>query len=177
MQRTIRRNLILERLAWALPYLMFIAAMLLLDTIGRAAPTQEEFFKSLQDSVNNTGGGAGGISLKGFGTFLGVVGLIVALLVLAQKLQRRAALAAPRGGRPKTALNQPRKLIKEVARTAGLSGDEVRQLKALAEQHEIDNPLTLLLCPSLLLDAAQRDGTKADKQVLAKVARKLIAER
>lgn len=175
MHRTIQRNLLLERLAWALPYLMFIAAMLLLDSIGRAAPTQEEFFKSVQDSVNNTaGGGSGGISLRSFGTFLGVVGLLVALLVLAQKVQRRAALATPRATAARAALNQPRKLIKQVARSAGLSSDEMRQLKAVAEQHEIENPLTLLLCPSLLLDAARKEDTKADKQVLAKVVRKLV---
>ncbi|MGB7158745.1 MAG: hypothetical protein WBD40_11800 [Tepidisphaeraceae bacterium] len=172
--RTRQRNLVLERLAYLLPYILFILAMLLLDSIGRAA-TQEEFFKSVQDGLNNTGpGGSGQISLRSFGMFLGVAGLIIAALVLASKLQKRLALAGPRKVARPSAVNQPRKLIKEIARSAGLSGDEMRQLKALAEQHEYASPLTLLVCPSLLIDAARNEGTRADKQVLARVARKLV---
>ncbi len=170
-----QRNLFLERFAHALPYLLFAAALLLLDSIGRAA-TQEEFFKSVQNSVNN-GPEGGGVTARGFAMFLGVVGLIVATIILAQKIQNRRARAGTAAARPvskPTNINQPRKLMKEIAKAAGLSGDELRQLKAVAEQRGHGSPLTLLLCPSLLIDAARREDTDADKAVLARVVRKLV---
>jgi hypothetical protein len=174
---TRQRNLFLERLAHALPYLLFAAALLLLDSIGRGA-TQEEFFKSLQNSVNNTGPEAGGITGRGFAMFLGVVGLIVAILVLVQKVKARTAGAAKGSPRPvskPTNINQPRKLLKEIGKAAGLSGDEMRQLKAVADQRGYASPLTLLMCPSLLIEAAQQDDTTADKTVLARLARKVVS--
>jgi hypothetical protein len=71
-------------------------------------------------------------------------------------------------------INQPRKLTKEIAKAAGLSRDEVRQLKTAAEERGHASPLTLLLCPSLLIEAAQKQDTAADKTVLARVARRAI---
>ncbi len=135
----------LERVAHALPYLLFAAAMLLLDSIGRGA-TQEEFFKSLQDSVNNVGPHGSGVTWRGFAYFLGAIGLVVALVILNDRLKTRAASGPRRRGpaKPHT-LNQPRKLMKEVVKAAGLSGEEVRQLKALADQHGHGSPLTLLV--------------------------------
>ena len=172
------RNLWAERLAHALPYLLFAAAMLLLDSMARGA-TQEEFLRSLHNSVNNGPGSSGEITARGLATFLGVLGLIVAFLVLAQKLHKRFT-TRPRGtakaggtARPAT-INQPRKLIKEVAKAAGLSRDEMRQLKTAAEERGYVSPLTLLLCPSLLIDSAQKQDTAADKAVLARVARRAI---
>jgi hypothetical protein len=166
--------------AHALPYLLFAAAMLWLDSIGRGA-TQEEFFKSVQQSVGNgPAGGNGEITARGFAMFLGILGLVVAVLVLAQKLHRRFASRKPTASsrsRPlskPTNINQPRKLAKEMAKAAGLSGDELRQLKAVAEQHGHASPLTLLICPSLLIDAARKPETNADKAVLARVARRVI---
>lgn len=172
---TRQRNLLLERFAHALPYLLFAAALLLLDSIGRAA-TQEEFFKSLQNSVNNTGPGGGGVTLRGFMMFLGAVGLVVALVILNQKLKARAAAPkpAPRPLSKPTNINQPRKLMKEIGKAAGLSRDELRQLKAVAEERGHASPLTLLVCPSLLIEAARKDDTIADKAVLARVARKVV---
>jgi hypothetical protein len=174
---SIRRNPWLERLAHALPYLLFAAVLLLLDSLARAAPTQEEFFKSVQDSVNSTSGGRpGGISLTNFSMFLGAVGIVIALGWLNHRLKRHAASRRRTTPTLKAATNnQPRKLIKEIAKAAGLSSDEVRQLKSLAEQYGYASPLTLLACPSLLIDAARQGDTKADKQVLANVARKLLA--
>ncbi len=172
-----RRNRWTERLAHALPYLLFAAVMLLLDSIGRGA-TQEEFFKSVQQSVNQGPVGEGGVSLRGFAMFLGVAGLLVTGLILANRFQRRApgaAKPAPRALSKPTNINQPRKLVKEIARAAGLSGDELRQLKAAADELGHASPLTLLICPSLLIEAARKDDTNADKAVLARVARRIIA--
>jgi hypothetical protein len=172
-QTTRSRNLWIERLAHALPYLMFAAAMLLLDRLGRGA-TQEEFFKSVQDSVNNTGPTGSGISSGGVVVFLSIVGALVGVIALCNRIVARRAQAGSPAAKA-AVLNQPRKLMKEVGKAAGLSGEEMRQLKALAEQHGHASPLTLLICPSLLIDGARHEDTKADKQVLAKVARKVIS--
>ena len=175
---SVQRNLWAERLAHALPYLLFAAAMLLLDSMARGA-TQEEFFKSVQHSVNNGPGvNNGEISARGFATFLGVIGLIVAVVVLVQKVHKRLSTRRPAGGRPlskPTNINQPRKLMKEISKAAGLSRDEIRQLKAAAEERGHASPLTLLLCPSLLIEAARTDDTNADKAVLARVARRAVS--
>jgi hypothetical protein len=169
------RSIWLERFAHALPYLMFAAAMLLLDRLGRGA-TQEEFLKSLSDSVNNTGPNGGGASAGGIIVFLSIIGALVGVIAILNRIASRrkprtraAAVAAKTN-------HQPRKLAKEIAKAAGLSGEEMRQLKALAEQHGHASPLTLLICPSLLLEGARREDTKADKAVLANVARKVIAK-
>ncbi|HEV2296576.1 MAG TPA: hypothetical protein VGR35_22220 [Tepidisphaeraceae bacterium] len=179
------RNRWAERIAHALPYVLFAAAMLLLDSIGRAA-TQEEFLKSLHQSVNQGPIGEGGITARGFTLFLGIVGLPIAILVLGNRIQRRRAAgggklgsrgATSRGSPPlssPTSINQPRKLIREIAKAAGLSRDELRRLKTVADKHGHVSPLTLLICPSLLIDAARKDDTSADKAVLARVARRLI---
>jgi len=174
----VQHNAWAERLAHALPYLLFAAAMLLLDSMARGA-TQEEFLKSLHNSVNNGPGSSGEITARGLAMFLGVLGLIVAFLVLAQKLHKRFA-NRPTGpvkshaiSKP-ASINQPRKLTKEIAKAAGLSRDEVRQLKTAAEERGHASPLTLLLCPSLLIEAAQKQDTAADKTVLARVARRAI---
>jgi hypothetical protein len=172
------RNLWLERLAHALPYLMFAAAMLLLDRLGRGA-TQEEFLKSLSDSVNNTGpNGGGGGSAGGVIVFLSIIGALVGIIAILNRIASRRpprARGAVAAAAAKTS-HQPRKLAKEIAKAAGLSGEEMRQLKALAEQHGHASPLTLLICPSLLIDGARHQDTKADKAVLASVARKVIAK-
>lgn len=173
-----RRSLWAEWVAHALPYVLFAAAMLLLDSIGRAA-TQEEFFRSMQQSVSSgPGGGSGEITARGLATFLGVVGLIVAVAVLVHRVHRRLSNrrhAPPRPLSSPTSINQPKKLAKEIARAAGLSGEEMRQLKAAAEQQGHASPLTLLICPSLLIDAARKDDTTADKSVLTRIARRMIA--
>lgn len=171
-----RRNPWAERVAHALPYVLFAAAMLLLDSIGRGA-TQEEFLKSLHQSVNQGPVGEGGITARGFAMFLGVVGLIVAVLIVGNRIQRRTggAKPAPRPLSRPTNINQPRKLVREIAKAAGLSGDELRQLRTAADEHGHASPLTLLICPSLLIDAARKDNTNADKAVLTRLARRLIA--
>ena len=108
------RNRWLERLAHALPYLLFAAAMLLLDRIGHAA-TQEEFFKSVQDSVNNTGPGGSGITPGGVAIFLSLVGLLVAAVAINNRMKARGKSAGTLAAKSNT-VNQPRKLMKEIAR-------------------------------------------------------------
>ncbi len=54
------------------------------------------------------------------------------------------------------------KLTRQLAKQLGLKPNEMRQLKQLAEQENIDNPLVLLLCPSVLQTAMKKRqaGTK-----------------
>jgi hypothetical protein len=175
-QTTRSRNHGLERLAHALPYLLFAAAMLLLDRMSRGA-TQEEFLKSLSDSVNNTGPNGGGASAGGIIVFLSIIGALVGIIAILNRIASRRLPRARGAAAVATKSNhQPRKLAKEIAKAAGLSSEEMRQLKALAEQRGHASPLTLLICPSLLIDGARHQDTKADKAVLANVARKVIAK-
>jgi hypothetical protein len=44
---------------------------------------------------------------------------------------------------------------------------EIRQLKTLADSQGVENPLTLLLCPSLLAKAAKQRPDKFDRRVVS----------
>ena len=152
-------------LVWA--FLLPTAYCLLPTTYSAAAPSQQDVFKSIHDSVDETtnfdsrpmilllAGGAG----------------VVVLLVVMNKRQSR-------GPAPKT-FNHPGKLAREVMRQVPLNATELRQLKLLAEASrqtdagEINNSLTLLLCPSALGKAVQSKPAKIDRQALAQVVRKL----
>jgi hypothetical protein len=76
-------------------------------------------------------------------------------------------------------VNHSRKLLRQISRQVGLASDEVRQLKVLADVHErdsgqrLDNPLTLLLCPSILTRTLQTRDVKIDRQVVARLARRI----
>lgn len=82
------------------------------------------------------------------GIFVAVIGLLVAV---AYWQKRRA-------NRPKTraVLRDPRKLLKQVAGDLELSPAELRKLKHHADRLGVENPLTLLLCPSLLKKESEK---------------------
>jgi hypothetical protein len=128
------------------------------------AATQEEFFRSMQQSVD--GGGSAGDA--GRVLILIVAGAaLIGLVMMLGKQRTRKAVAASR------AMNNPRKLLKEITRASRVTSGEMRQLKVLAEQGSCDNPITLLLCPSLLVKGIQQQGSKADRQVLLQLAKKM----
>jgi len=77
--------------------------------------------------------------------FLAAAG-VVAIVIFVRQRQRLAAV--PR------VVNHPGKLLREVIRTADLDPSEVKELKARAAELNCENPLTLLLCPSLLAKPA-----------------------
>ena len=54
------------------------------------------------------------------------------------------------------ALNHHGKLLKELAAAVSLKPAEVKQLKLLADEQKLSNPLTLILCPSILAKAVKR---------------------
>ncbi len=78
---------------------------------------------------------------------VGLIGVIVLLSLIGRRTQKDE--------RPKV-INNPSRLIRQLARQVGLKPKEVRQLKQLADQEGLDNPLVLLLCPSVLQEAMNK---------------------
>jgi hypothetical protein len=135
----------------------------------RAQPTQEEVFKSIGQSVDQPVD-----SSKVVAVLAGIGGVLVLLVVVGQRRGREA--------RPRS-LNQPRKLMKEVLRNVPLKGSELKQVKLLAQDlrpggrdERVQSPLTLLLCPSLLAEAAKQSRGKADLPVVAGLVKKLVGK-
>jgi len=50
---------------------------------------------------------------------------------------------------------------------------EVRQLRSLAEGQTVQNPMTLLLCPSLLAKAAREKSDKFDRKLVASMIKRM----
>ena len=136
--------------------------------VGHAAPpTQEDVFKSIQDSMGKPSDSDSRPALL----LLAGGALLVLVLMISNRRQRAArAPAAP--------LNSPGKLMKEILRDLPLKSAEMKQLKLLADAVESPagdelNPLTLLLCPSLMAKGLQASPGKVDRKVVAQVVRKL----
>lgn len=66
---------------------------------------------------------------------------------------------------------QRRRLERSVAVELGLSRDQHRDLRRLARQRGVANPLTLLLCPSLL-KRSLRHADDAERQVVERLLAK-----
>jgi hypothetical protein len=132
-----------------------------------ATPTQEEVFKSIQDNVGSTA------DYRKFLLFLCVAGGAIILLSLFSQRRKREVV-------PKR-VNHHGKLIKEITRGLAVRPREIKQLKTLAEHtalpdgESVHNPLTLLLCPSVLMKAVQNPRCKADRRVIQQLLRKSIA--
>lgn len=132
-----------------------------------AAPTQEDVFKSIQDNVSDS------TDLSGLLPFaLAAAGVLLLLTVVSQRRQRAAQ--QPRK------LNHSGKLMREVLGTIPLRANEVRQLKLLAEDAAAGgapvDPITLLVCPSLLaraIRARQTRGGRMDRKAVTTLARKV----
>ena len=135
-----------------------------------APPSQKDVFKSIQDSVGPT---------KQIDTTPVILlalagGAVLVVLVALSRRERKVAT-------PQT-LNHPVKLTKEVVKHIQLRPSEIKQLKMLADHIETEtgeppNPLTLLLCPSLLARAVQANPPKLDRKALALLVRKMKLSR
>ncbi|HSZ58405.1 MAG TPA: hypothetical protein VK797_22255 [Tepidisphaeraceae bacterium] len=132
-----------------------------------AAPTQNDVFKSIQDNVSHP------TDLNSTPVILLVLGgaLVMALLVYFSRREQKVA-SAP------TTLNHPGKLAREVLKTVPLKPAEMKQLKLLADSIESDagepiDPLTLLLCPSLLAKGVKANPARLDRKAVAQVVRRL----
>ena len=131
------------------------------------AARQEDVFKSIQESVGErTEFDSRPVILLA----LGGAGVLVALAILGRRQHKAAA--------PKT-LNHAGKLTREVLRDVPINPAEMRQLKTLADSlapetgGEAPDPLTLLLCPSLLIRGVKAAPPKLDRKAIAQVVRKL----
>jgi hypothetical protein len=124
-----------------------------------ANPTQEDVFKSISDNMGEK---------SDSGTFLAVLASIAAVVILiAVFSKRRDRVSAPK------ALNHQGKLLKEILRGTNLRPAEVRLLKSLAESQSLDNPMVMLLCPSVLERAMRQKSTKLDRKVAIGLAKKV----
>jgi len=129
-----------------------------------AAPTQEDVFRSIQNSVDEPS--SSGKVLP----FLMAGAAVIILLALFTQRRNREFSPKP--------LNHQGKLLKEVLKTVPLRSAEVKQLKMLAESNRGAvtgpiSPLTLLLCPSLLATSIRNRPLKGDPKVLAQLAKRV----
>ncbi len=133
-----------------------------------AAPTQDEVFKSISDNMGNSHDpGMGDKTIKG--VLVGAVGLVVLLTFVGMR-QRK-----PRSAKT---LNHAGKLTKELLKKIPLRKAELKAIRTLAEvkvddARVVENPLVLMLCPSVLSRCAGKKGLKIDKRVVESLIRKL----
>ena len=138
-----------------------------------AAATQEEVLRSIGQNVGESGADSGRV--LAIAAALG--GAVVLLIVVSQ---RRTA----GGGSGPKPLHSHAKLMKEVLRTVPLKPAELKQLRLLLQESRAragdgpvpESPLTLVLCPSLLLKAAHARSEKVNPKVVTGLAKKLGAK-
>ena len=118
---------------------------------AHANPTQEEVFKSLQNTEKETIDGRKLVAVLAAGA-----GVVILILLINNRMQEKVL--------PRT-LNHPGKLVRELMKSAGLKSAQIRQLKAINEElagknQSVENLVTLLLCPSLIKKAKERSGKR-----------------
>jgi hypothetical protein len=124
-----------------------------------AAPRQEDVFRGIQDGLHDQTDPTTVLAVV-----CAVVGIVILLIVINRWRQREVS--------PK-AVNHQGKLTKELQKQMSLKPAEVRQLKALAEGTPVENPLALLLCPSLLVKAAKENPEKLDRKVVGGMLKRM----
>jgi len=143
------------------------ALVMLSTSFSHAGPTQNDVFKSIQDSVGERHEGSWMPVI-----LLALCGALVLVLLVFMSRREQKKVAAPE------ALNHSGKLAREVVKEVNLKPNELRQLKTLADSigeqvGETPDPLALLLCPSLLAKGVNANPSKMDKKVVAQVVRRL----
>jgi hypothetical protein len=141
-----------------------------------ATPSANEVFQSIQKNVGGQGDDESGGSGKGLAIVLAAGAGLIMVMLAGSKI--RARRATPQ------AMHHPGKLLKEVLKAVPLKPKEVKQLKLLAEasrrRHEdgaseegVENPLTLILCPSVLARTLKDRPANVDRAVIAGLIRKM----
>jgi hypothetical protein len=127
--------------------------------LASAQPKLEDVFKSTQENFGKP-------SEPGmFIAWLCVAaGVIVVLVLLHRRYQREAT--------PKV-VNHQGKLNRVLQKQMALKSAEVRQLRVLAEAQSVENPMTLLICPSLLAKAAREKPDKFDRKLVASMIKRM----
>lgn len=126
-----------RRIVWS----AFALVSTFMAAAASATPSQEDVFKSISNSVDNSVDGR---------KVLAVIAFIVAIAIVAALFNKRDV----RQTAPKV-LNHQGKLLRELKKTAGLNGEQIKHLKALADDlgtrgEPLESTVTLMLCPSLM---------------------------
>jgi hypothetical protein len=153
---------------WLLLFTFHVFTFQLLTLPASAQPTQEQVLKSIGDNVSEPVD-----STRLLAVLAGIGGVVILLVVAGQRRGREARVKS---------LNHHGKLMKEVLRNVPIRGSELRQIKLLAQdlrprgrEGHVESPLTLLLCPSLLGEAAKQSRGKADLPVIAGLVKRLVS--
>jgi hypothetical protein len=128
--------------------------------VSPANPTQEEVFKSINQNVGSTVDFS-----KAVPYLLVAAGIVIMAVLINYRLKRKTF--------PRKA-NNPAKLSRELCRRISLRSIELKQLKMLAEEQEVEYPLTLILCPSLL-GKAIRSQSNISARVDRAVVKQMVA--
>jgi hypothetical protein len=136
-----------------------------------AAPTQDDVLRAISKNVDEpTNSGPMLVAI------LAIIGGLAIIFVLLSRREKREAV-------PRALVNHG-KLLREILKAGlPLKAAEVKQLKLLAEFEALDenaepplsSPLTLLICPSVLIKRLKSPPPKLDRKVLAQVVKKLGA--
>jgi hypothetical protein len=127
--------------------------------VSQAKPTLQDVFKSTNENVDST------VDLsKALPYFLAGTAIII-LAVLYNN--RRQNVVRPRK------LKHVGKLQRELCKAISLRSSELKQLKTLAEEQDLQFPLTLLLCPSTLGKALHTQNPKVDRAILKQIVQRM----
>jgi hypothetical protein len=128
-------------------------------TIAAANPTQEEVFQSINDNVRSTADFTRAVPYM-----LTAAGVLILVLLFNYHRKHKKI--------PRKAYN-PARLSRELCRRISLRSVELKQLKILAEEQELEYPLTLILCPSLLGKAIRSQNVRVDRAVVKGMVQRL----
>jgi len=128
-------------------------------SVAQANPTEEDVFRSINQNVGST------VDVSKAIPYLLATVAIIILIALYNNYRKRQSY--PRK------LNHPGKLTKELCRSINLRSVELKQLKLLAEEQELEYPLTLILCPSVLGKAIRSPSVRVDRAVVKQVVQRL----
>ena len=164
----VKRKGVKRKGAWTRAVIVLFAFYVLpYSPLASAQPTQDEVLKSIGENV-----GQPVESSHVIGALAAIGGAVVLLVVVGQWSGRE---------RKSKGLNHHGKLLKEVLRNVPLKSAELKQIKLLAQDlrpggtgGRVESPLTLLLCPSLLAEAAKQNRSKVDLPVVAGLVKKLV---
>ncbi|HEV7300918.1 MAG TPA: hypothetical protein VGN72_16240 [Tepidisphaeraceae bacterium] len=126
---------------------------------------QEDVFRSINDSMTSQGSNGSSILLL----VGGGVGVLLLLAFLSRRGENAPAVRS---------VNHAGKLLREVRKQIGLKPVELKQLKLVADQlssHDGEpvSPLTLIVCPSVLVKAIQNENLKIDRAVLSGLVKRI----
>ncbi len=127
-----------------------LAAIAAFASPAWAAPTQEDVFRSIEQSVGESVDTSRMLALLACS-----VGVLIILALINQRMKRQV--------RPKP-LNHQKRLFKEVSQRLGLRPAEIKRIRQYADDvsarrgEKLDSPIVLMLCPSLSRSRDQSDA-------------------